>query len=117
VANSCTADVRNIGEGIMPKKAVARKPPKVRTPQKKRVQFTYEDPDANYVMVTGTFCDWKDGYNLKKDKKGLWKIALTLLPGRHEYRFVVDGEWREDPKCAERVQNPFGGENCVLRIT
>jgi hypothetical protein len=28
----------------------------------------------------------------------------------------VDGEWRDDPNCTERVPNPFGSENCVLHV-
>lgn len=67
-------------------------------------------------MVTGTFCDWQEGYPLKREKKGLWKATLTLAPGRYEYRFVVDGEWRNDPHCTECVPNPFGTENCVLHL-
>jgi hypothetical protein len=31
-----------------------------------------------------------------------------------EYRFVVDGEWTDDPLCPRYVSNPFGGLNGVL---
>jgi hypothetical protein len=30
-----------------------------------------------------------------------------------EYRYLVDGQWRDDPNCQTRVPNTFGGENCV----
>jgi len=39
-----------------------------------------------------------------------------LTPGRYEYRFLVDGQWRNDPECAECVANPFGSENCVIHV-
>ncbi len=87
-----------------------------RTIRKKRVHFTYNDPEAQSVLVTGTFCDWQDGYALKKDRTGLWKTTVSLLPGHYEYRFIVDGEWRDDPQCTDRVPNAFGGENCVLYV-
>jgi Glycogen recognition site of AMP-activated protein kinase len=39
-----------------------------------------------------------------------------LAPGAHHYRFVVDEEWRDDPECKLRVQNPFGTQNGVIQI-
>jgi hypothetical protein len=33
----------------------------------------------------------------------------TPLPsGRYEYRFVVDGQWTDDPAAGETVMNPYG---------
>ena len=86
-------------------------------PRKKRVVFALEAPQAEQVLVTGTFCDWQTGSHvLRKDKKGVWRTTLSLLPGRYEYRFLVDGAWRDDPICTERVPNPFGAQNCVLHV-
>jgi hypothetical protein len=34
--------------------------------------------------------------------------------GRHEYRFVVDGQWMSDPKAARAQPNAFGSTNSVL---
>jgi hypothetical protein len=48
--------------------------------------------------------------------KGTWGIALNLQPGKYQYLFHVDGEWREDPKAKERVENPFGGYNSVRTV-
>jgi 1,4-alpha-glucan branching enzyme len=79
--------------------------------------ITLEAPGAASVAVTGSFCDWAPaGRPLKRDSHGLWTIRLALPPGEHEYRFLVDGEWANDPGCAERVPNPFGSDNCVLRV-
>ncbi len=84
---------------------------------KKRVAFTLEAPDAQRVHVTGSFCDWQtNSCALKRGRRGIWRTTLSLPPGRHEYRFLVDGEWRDDPACTERVPNPFGTENCVLHV-
>jgi 1,4-alpha-glucan branching enzyme len=86
-------------------------------PPSKRVTLAYHMPEAQCVTVTGSFCDWRtDRYSLKQDRKGLWKTTLSLSPGRYEYRFVVDGEWRNDPSCGERAANEFGSENCVLHV-
>jgi 1,4-alpha-glucan branching enzyme len=85
--------------------------------QHRRVTLAYDMPDARSVSVAGDFCNWQPGhYALKKDKQGRWKTTIALPPGRYEYRFVVDGQWLNDPSCAERAANEFGGENCVLRV-
>ncbi len=31
----------------------------------------------------------------------------------HNGRSIVDGTWCDDPECAERVPNPFGGQDMV----
>jgi 1,4-alpha-glucan branching enzyme len=86
-------------------------------PKKKRTQFVLEAPEATHVAVTGSFCDWQEGHPLKKDKKGVWKTSIWLLPGRHEYRYLVDGRWHADPASQERVPNPYGEENDVVVVT
>jgi 1,4-alpha-glucan branching enzyme len=74
-------------------------------------------PDAREVSVAGSFCDWRTGsHALKRNGSGGWTTTIPLPPGRYEYRFVVDGEWRDEPQCIERVPNPFGTENCVLHV-
>jgi hypothetical protein len=41
---------------------------------------------------------------------------LLLSPGEYEYRFLVDGQWKDDPMAKRYVGNPFGGFNCVLEV-
>jgi 1,4-alpha-glucan branching enzyme len=93
------------------------KRPKKQPPRKKRVSFALFAPDAKRVTVSGTFCDWQtDVYPMAKDSTGTWKTTRPLEWGRYEYRFFVDGQWRDDPNCTERVANPHGSFNCVLRV-
>ena len=85
--------------------------------EKKRVAFALFAPKAGAVSVAGEFTGWeKQPAPLKKLKSGLWKTTVSLPPGIHEYRFLVDGQWRDDPECAARVPNPFGAENCVRTV-
>jgi 1,4-alpha-glucan branching enzyme len=86
-------------------------------PAKRQVAFKLSVPQARSVLVTGSFCDWQiNSHHLKKDKTGIWKATISLPPGSYEYRFVVDGQWQDDPLCHERVPNAFGSENCVLHV-
>jgi len=50
---------------------------------------------------------------LQQDTKGTWRISLDLKPGKFEYRFLLDGEWQNDPNGDSFVENPFGTSNCM----
>jgi AMP-activated protein kinase-like protein len=81
---------------------------------------------AKAVFVAGTFNHWKaDVTPLHPDlANGNWTGTLRLPPGRHEYKFVVDGQWcceagceheyRGCPKC---VPNRFGTMNRVFEVS
>jgi 1,4-alpha-glucan branching enzyme len=76
--------------------------------------FSFNAPAAISVQLVGDFTDWQEEpVSLKKDPDGVWRAAVDLKPGDHHYRFLVNGQWRDDPECTLRVPNPFGGENSV----
>jgi transcriptional regulator with XRE-family HTH domain len=84
----------------------------------KRVSFEYTAPTAGKVSVTGDFTSWdKNGISLKKDKSGTWKTDISLKPGKHQYKFIVDGQWRNDPTNKATVRNPFGSENSLKEVS
>lgn len=102
---------------MAPSPKASPKAKKTPAPRKKRHTFSLEAPEAQEVFVAGTFNNWNpEGHPLKKDKKGVWKVALSLPAGSHEYRFVVNGEWQEDPACQVRCLNAFGTHNSVLEL-
>ena len=49
-------------------------------------------------------------------RNGVWTASVELTPGQHHYRFIVDGDWRDDPECTVRVANPYGGQDMVKRV-
>lgn len=82
---------------------------------KKRICLGLYAPDAQAVFVAGSFNGWQpSAMPLQKQSGGRWVVELMIEPGRHEYRFVVDGQWTDDPLSPAYVSNPFGGLNCVL---
>lgn len=84
---------------------------------KQKVTFSIVAPEARTVKLVGDFSDWEHSpVELKKLKGGQWSATLALSEGRHEYRYLVDGQWRDDPACPVRVPNVFGGENCVREV-
>jgi 1,4-alpha-glucan branching enzyme len=87
-----------------------------KNPKLIKTEFSLSAPQAGSVFITGDFNQWNlSAQPLKQDKKGVWRISIALGPGRYEYRFLVDGEWQNDPNCSSFVENRFGTLNC-LRI-
>lgn len=81
------------------------------------ISFELVDPDAKAVFLCGDFNDWSTiATPLQADKTGRWKTAVFLKPGRYEYRFLVDGEWRNDQRPVYLVDNAFGSQNCLIEI-
>lgn len=81
------------------------------------VTFEYDRPAAHEVLVAGTFNDWQPSANpMIPQGNGKWSTTIRLKPGHHEYRFVVDGHWLNDPLAEILVANPFGGLNCVVEV-
>jgi 1,4-alpha-glucan branching enzyme len=79
--------------------------------------FSFSAPEATSVQLVGDFTQWQERpVNLQKGADGVWRTAVNLPPGAHHYRFLVDGEWRDDPECALRTPNPFGGENMTRQV-
>jgi 1,4-alpha-glucan branching enzyme len=84
---------------------------------KKKESFTYFAPTAENVLLVGDFTRWEEKpIALKKTNGGKWTATVPLEPGVHEYRFKVDGEWRNDETCSWRKPNAFGQENCVREV-
>jgi 1,4-alpha-glucan branching enzyme len=80
--------------------------------------FSFRAPEAISVQLVGDFTHWQEKpISLKKDTGGVWHAQVPLPPGVHHYRFLVDGEWRDDPECSLRVENPFGGQNMTRKVS
>jgi 1,4-alpha-glucan branching enzyme len=89
-----------------------------------KVRFSLRWVGARSVAVAGSFNDWlPTNCPMTFDGKDTWHAELELTPGSYEYRFIVDGEWCDDPEAMRRVSNPFGSVNavrvveCVKRAT
>jgi 1,4-alpha-glucan branching enzyme len=83
----------------------------------KTTEFKLYAPQAKRVSIAGSFNNWDTkALTARKDSRGNWLVKANLKPGRHEYKFVVDGSWINDPKCTSHVTNSFGSQNCVVEI-
>jgi 1,4-alpha-glucan branching enzyme len=74
-------------------------------------------PQAKSVCIAGSFNGWQPGATpMVQVGPHQWAAELELPAGTYEYRLIVDGQWMDDPDCPERTPNPFGEENCLLRL-
>src|SRR5713101_3675951 len=77
----------------------------------------FRHPGAKEVCIAGSFNDWHPAATpMVSLGDGKWAKELTLPAGRYEYRFVVDGQWVDDPNAKESVPNPHGSVNAVLVV-
>jgi chromosome partitioning protein len=87
----------------------------------REIAMRYRDPGATDVRIAGDFNGWvpdKDVQSLvqAEGSERVWTKLLNLPPGTYHYRYVVDGEWREDPDNPNAVPGPVGGRNSVLVV-
>lgn len=81
------------------------------------VEFRYESPEAKEVHLAGDFNQWSSRtMPMLRDERGVWRIRVPLAPGRYEYRFIVDGDWQNDPNACGVIPNEFGSCNCVVEV-
>jgi 1,4-alpha-glucan branching enzyme len=82
------------------------------------VAFSLDHPDAREVFLCGDFNQWalESLRMIRRGETGRWEKRLALLPGRYEYRFVVDGRWMTDPHAPAKVANPYGSFNSVIEV-
>ena len=79
--------------------------------------MTLKAQGAREVCLMGDFNNWNAAIHpMKRNEKELWSKAVMLTPGRHEYKFLVDGEWWNDPGNMDFCRNCFGTLNSVMVI-
>jgi hypothetical protein len=61
---------------------------------------------AQRIMVAGDFNDWNANELVMDKKANGWERQLYLGDGKHEYRFMADGEWVTDPANALKETDP-----------
>jgi len=84
----------------------------------KSTEFHLEAPFAQSVKLAADFTEWeKFPLDMIKSEDGVWYATVPLPPGHYSYRFIVDGEWCDDPLSILRLHNnPFGRANAVMDV-
>jgi len=87
----------------------------------RQIEVCFRDRGAHDVRIAGDFNGWVPDKGVRsmiasEGQTRVWTKILALPPGRYQYRYVVDGEWREDPENPNAVPGPAGVRNSVLVV-
>ena len=127
IKSACFADLKKkIGEVLQGKRKIFSSPKKEEKDMAKRnkrkeeglssgakkesihmrkVHFILNAPEANEVYLAGEFNGWHtQTLPMIKGEDGVWNATMELPVGRHEYKLLVDGAWREDRSCEVEVE-------------
>ena len=90
----------------------------VNTKKKGEVTFVFDaQPDAKKVYLAGTFNNWDpQAKRMTKFKDRSFRARLRLDAGHHEYKFVVDGNWLNDPDAESHTTNQYGTSNSIVSV-
>lgn len=74
-------------------------------------------PNAKEVYLAGEFNNWKLDENSRMEQNnGCWTKRLNLKSGKYRYRFVIDGNWTEDPNNPLTQLNSYGTLDSLLEV-
>ncbi|KAG6750490.1 hypothetical protein POTOM_044986 [Populus tomentosa] len=67
------------------------------------------------VSIFGTFTRWTDLIPMSPMEgcPNVYQVVVSLVPGLHQFKFYVDGQWRVDEQLAF-VSGPYGLVNTVV---
>ncbi|XP_052865023.1 5'-AMP-activated protein kinase subunit beta-1 [Anopheles cruzii] len=71
------------------------------------------DGGGKQVYISGTFSKWKALPMVKSH--GDFVTIINIPEGDHQYKFLVDGEWKHDPKL-KNVENDTGIKNNLVTV-
>lgn len=82
------------------------------------MEFRLVAPNAASVKIAADFTNWeKCPLAMNKDENGHWSAAISLPRGQYSYRYIVDGQWCDDPCSTHRAPNPFGTFNSLVDVS
>jgi chromosome partitioning protein len=90
---------------------------KAELPKMTEIVLKVDAPDAKEVFIAGEFNNWKlDDTSRMEKTNGCWTKRLNLDSGKYRYRFVIDGNWSEDPANPATQLNSYGTLDSLLEV-
>jgi len=87
-------------------------------PKLKTITLRVSAPNAKEVYLAGEFNSWKlDDQSRMELTNGCWTKCLELNSGKYRYRFVIDGNWSEDPANPLTQVNSYGTLDSLLEVS
>jgi CubicO group peptidase (beta-lactamase class C family) len=105
--------LKNAGPTDLTARKVARPAPSVKGNTTFRLKG---HPDAQVVVLAGSFNNWNTSQTLFAREGDEWVSRIDLPPGKHTYKFIVDGNWMTDPNNPVTEDDGSGNINSVLIV-
>jgi hypothetical protein len=78
---------------------------------------TQEGQDIKEAAVVGSWGGWLTLHHLEEQAPGYWSTSLNIPVGKHVFKFVIDGEWRNSGSY-DIVEDSVGtGGNNLLKVS
>jgi len=81
---------------IVQEKDDAPQPPPREEKEKVPIQFKWTRGGED-VFVTGSFNEWQGKIRMNQNEAGEFILIVPIAPGIHQYKFIVDEEWKLNP--------------------
>jgi hypothetical protein len=72
--------------------------------------------DASIVALVGSFNQWNQSQYIFGKEGEEWVCRIDLEPGKHSYKFIVDGNWLLDPANPNTEDDDYGVKNSVIVV-
>ena len=72
--------------------------------------------DASIVALAGSFNKWNQSEFILGREGDQWVCRIDLEPGKHAYKFIVDGNWLLDPANPNTEDDDYGVKNSVIIV-
>ncbi len=82
----------------------------------KPINFYCDAPDAHAVLLQGDFNRWAS-LAMQRRVDGWWFVQVPLTHGHHQYRFLVDGKPRLDPRATGVTRNDVNEAVSVIAVS
>lgn len=75
--------------------------------------YLFDHADAEVVFLSGSFNNWSTiSTRMIRSHEG-WYADVKLKPGRHEYKFIIDGYWTRDLNNLRKIDDSVRDFNSV----
>ncbi len=67
------------------------------------IYFDLDAPWATNICVIGSFNEWTENWDVmhRREDDGWWYAEVSTFPGKHTYKYVVDGVHQLDPNNSD----------------
>ncbi|KRY29414.1 hypothetical protein T01_7133 [Trichinella spiralis] len=88
---------------------------KLKKENMRHVQFEITAPHSHQVYLVGSFYNWECALLMHQRPNEKWELGLDVPVGRHEFRFIQNGQWCTDEQYAT-CPNDYGTLNNWLIV-